>query len=92
MKVEYDEAKNLVNIRECGQSFERVYDFDFTTAILLVDERRNYGEIRRIAVGYLGNRLHILCFMTNAEAFRVISFRKANLREATKYGKPLTID
>lgn len=92
MRVEYDEAKNLINIRERELSFERVYDFDFATAFFLVDDRKDYGEIRRIAVGYLGNRLHILCFTANDEALRVISFRKANLREAKKYGKPLTFD
>ena len=92
MIVEYDEAKNLNNIRERELSFERVYDFDFSTAIYLVDDRRDYGEIRRIAVGYLDWRLHVLCFIANSEALRVVSFRKANLREAKKYGKPLTLD
>ena len=92
MIVEYDEAKNLTNIRERELSFERVYDFDFSTAIYLVDDRRDYGEIRRIAVGYLYGRLHVLCFIANDEALRVVSFRKANLREANKYGKPLTLD
>jgi uncharacterized DUF497 family protein len=51
-----------------------------------------HGENRIVAVGYLHRRLHILCFLPTAGGIRVISFRKANDREARKYGKPKTID
>jgi uncharacterized DUF497 family protein len=36
--------------------------------------------------------LHVLCFTPIEGGIRVISFRKANMREARKHGKPLTID
>ena len=36
--------------------------------------------------------LNVLCFATTEEGIRVISFRKANTREARKYGKAKTID
>ena len=65
-------------------------DFDFETAIHLQEQRR--GESRQIAIGYLENRLHVLCYLETANGIRVISFRKANGREARKYGKPKTID
>jgi uncharacterized DUF497 family protein len=45
-----------------------------------------------VAAGYLHRRLHILCFLPKAAGIRVISFRKANDREARKYGRPKTID
>jgi hypothetical protein len=41
---------------------------------------------------YRAGRLHILCFVFITNDIRVISFRKANTREARKYGKPITID
>jgi len=47
---------------------------------------------RLVAVGYLHKRLHILCFLPKAGGIRVISFRKANDREARKYGRAKTID
>jgi uncharacterized DUF497 family protein len=50
------------------------------------------GEKRMNAAGYLNGRLHILCFIVKFGLIRVISFRKANEREARKYGKPKTID
>ena len=58
MGITYDPAKNERNIRERGISFERVADFDFETA-LIADYSRN-GENRRVAVGYLDRRLHLL--------------------------------
>ncbi len=55
-------------------------------------QRRDYGETRYIAVGYLAGRLHVLCFTRVEHGIRVISFRKANMREAQRYGKTLTTD
>ena len=90
MQIEFDPFKNERNIRERGLSFERAADFDFETATILTEERR--GELRRVAVGYLDSKLHVLCYLPTAEGIRVISFRKANRREARRYGKPKTID
>ncbi len=90
MKIAYDPAKNERNIRERGLSFERAAEFDFDTATVWLEQRK--GETRRLAAGYLGIRLHMLCFMEIEDGIRVISFRKANDREAKMYGKPKTID
>jgi uncharacterized DUF497 family protein len=87
MKVVFDPAKNQRNIVERGLSFERAADFDFESALYFVDERRAYGETRIIAVGYLDGRLHIMCFIETGTGIRVISLRKANAREARRYGK-----
>jgi uncharacterized DUF497 family protein len=92
MRIEFDTAKNERNIRERGLSFEESAAFDFETAAYLKDERKEYGEERIIAVGYLNRRLHVLCFVVITDGIRVISFRKANLREADKHGKALTLD
>lgn len=92
MLVEFDLAKNERNISERNLPFERVREFDFESAVYLSDDRRDYGETRIIAVGYLDRRLHVLCFVEIADGIRVVSFRKANLREAQKNGKALTLD
>jgi uncharacterized DUF497 family protein len=90
MAITYDPAKNERNIRERGLSFERAADFDFATAVFNTEARKN--EVRRIAVGYLDKRLHLLCYVPKPDGIRVISFRKTNKREAKRYGKPQTID
>jgi uncharacterized DUF497 family protein len=90
VKIEYDPAKNERNIRERGLSFDRAAEFDFATAATWSEYRR--GELRRVALGYLDRRLHVLCWLPLDDGIRVISFRKANESEAKKYGLPKTID
>ena len=85
MEITYDRTKNIENIRNRNLSFEEVVDFDFETASFTIDKRKNYGEIRRCAIGYLGNRLHALIFTETLKGIRVISFRKANKREIANY-------
>jgi uncharacterized DUF497 family protein len=54
---------------------------------VLVDDRRDYGEIRYRAFGVLDGRMHALVFVETIKGIRVISFRRANKREVKQYGK-----
>ncbi len=92
MKIEFDKNKNERNKRERDLSFDRAHDFDFETAHYLVDDRKDYGEIRYIAYGYLDRRLHVLGFVEIEGGIRVFSFRKANDKEARRYDKAKTLD
>ena len=92
MRVSYDPAKNQRNIRDRGLSFESAAEFDFEGALYSVDERHAYGETRYIAIGMVGVRLHLLCFAGASEGIRVISFRKANPREVSRYAKAKAAD
>ena len=85
MEITFDPAKNEKNIRERGLSFQRAAEFDFQTAIFTVDARRDYGETRHRAFGFLDGRLHALVFVETLHGIRVISFRKANKREVKRY-------
>lgn len=87
MRVYFDPAKNERNVRDRGLSFDSVVDFDFQSAVVFVDDRREYGEARYVALGHLGGRLHVLCFSEAVDGIRVISFRKANSREVARYAK-----
>jgi len=55
MEITYDQSKNLHNIQNRNLPFDRAREFDFETALFSIDKRKNYGEIRRCALGYLGN-------------------------------------
>jgi uncharacterized protein len=92
MKLTYDNAKNMRNVADRCLSFERASDFDFKTARIWQDTRKIYPEDRFLALGYLDNRLHVLCFTPVNNGIRVISFRKANQREGGKHGFALTRD
>jgi uncharacterized DUF497 family protein len=83
--ISFDPAKDERNLRERGLSFERAADFEFSTAVFNTKIRK--GEVRRIAVGYLDQRLHLLCYIPNADGIWVIRFRKTNAGEAKRYGK-----
>lgn len=85
MLVEFDASKNERNIRERGLSFERAAEFDFATAVIWIDARQAYPEIRFSALGLLAGRVHSLIFSETADGIRVISFRKANEREVKRY-------
>ena len=85
MDITYDPAKNERNVRERELSFEQARDFEFSTAMRSTDTRRDYGETRQVALGYLNRRLRVLCFVETETGIRVISFRRANAREARRY-------
>ena len=87
MRVYFDSTKNERNVRNRGISFESAADFDFETALVYVDERRDYGEARFVALGLLDERLHVLCFTEASDGIRVISFRKAYRREVRMYAQ-----
>lgn len=72
--------------------FERVAEFNFISATHLTDNRRDNCEFRHSAIGDLDDGLHFLCFVQIPDGIRVVSFRKANTREAKKYAKPITLN
>lgn len=85
MEISFDPSKNDQNLSERQLSFTRVIDFDWGSALVKEDVRKNYPERRFIAIGYLDKRLHVLCFAETELGIRVISFRKANKREGKVY-------
>ncbi|OAI46483.1 hypothetical protein AYO45_01695 [Gammaproteobacteria bacterium SCGC AG-212-F23] len=85
MKIDYDLKKSNKNKRERDLSFEQAIDFDWETALYIEDVRKLYPERRFVAMGYLEDRLHVICFTPIKGGVRVISFRKANSREVKRY-------
>jgi len=85
MKIEFDPEKNEKNIRERNLSFELTADFNLATAKIWPDKRKDYGEARYIALGYIGERLYSFVFTVRGDVLRVISLRKANQREVRSY-------
>ena len=85
MEVSFDPIKNTQNIELRGLSFDRAAEFEFATAWIVVDDRKDYGETRYRAIGFLEERLHALVFTETQVDIRVLSFRKANQREERLY-------
>lgn len=85
MHIEFDPAKDEANREKHGLSLALAELFDLEAALLAVDERHDYNEERFVALGPLGDRLHVMVFTVRDESIRVISLRKANRREVKKY-------
>jgi len=83
--IDFDPKKSEKNLIERALPFSRAEEFDWETALYTEDMRNNYSERRYVAVGYLDKRLHVICFTPIHEGLRIISFRKANLREIKRY-------
>jgi len=86
-RLSFDEAKSERNRLKRGLPFEVAIDFDWATAYIDQDDRRDYGEVRQLALGYVGERLFALIFTRRGLRLHVISFRKANAREQKKYAQ-----
>jgi len=85
VKIEFNPVKSAKNARERGLPFELVELFVWETCLTEDDLRFSYPEPRRVSVGYIGARLHVVCHTPIEGGIRVISFRKANDREKRKY-------
>lgn len=85
MEITFDPAKNQRNIELRGVSFEHAADFEFETALTWLDQRMDYGEDRWVALEFIDERLHALCYLETPHGIRVISLRKANERERRTY-------
>ena len=85
-KITFDPAKRQWTLRERGLDFldaDKVFD---GLKLEFPDERRNYGELRMITVGYLRRRMVTVCWTPRGNARHVFSMRKVNDREKAKYG------
>ncbi len=88
MHYEWDEDKRKQSRLKHGIDFAIVENFDWSTALVTVDDREDYGELREIAVGFIGDRLHVLAFtMRDEDLVRVIMLRRATRAEAKRYAK-----
>ena len=85
MPVSYDPAKSQRNEAQRGLAFGLAEDFDWSTALVAEDTRKDYDERRYQALGMIGERLHMLVFMPRDGAVHVISLGKANQRERKRY-------
>jgi len=62
MEITYDLEESAKNVLERDLPFSKVAHFNWHTATFKEDQRKNYPEQRFVAVGYLEDRLHVLCF------------------------------
>ena len=89
VQLERDDRKRNKALAERGLDFADVAWVDRDTAFTLEDTRADYAEARFVTMAQIHNRLCVFAWRQRGEAFRVISLRKANERERTKYEKAI---
>jgi len=83
MKFEWDEAKRASNFEKHRVDFSSAEVFPFHDAL---ERPHMQGEEERIeATALIGDRLHVMVYTWRNGIRRIISFRKANPREAKRY-------
>ena len=91
MNVTFDQAKDAANLAKHGVSLTEAAGFEWGTAVVWPDTRRDYGEARMVALGYIGLRIMALVFVDRPPEQpterRIISLRKANTREVKRYAE-----
>ena len=85
MRYRWDAAKREANHAKHGVDFAVIEAFDWAAALIRADTRHDYGEVRLVAMGPIGDRLHVLVFTIERRSVWVISLRKANRKEFDRY-------
>jgi uncharacterized DUF497 family protein len=101
MDVEFDPEKSARNERERGLPFDLAAELAWDRALIAVDDRKDYGEERFVALAPMAGRLYVVCYTFRpaprpdrvpsvGQVRRIISFRKANEREEQIYEQATT--
>jgi uncharacterized protein len=82
MQFEWDEVKNIENIRKHQISFADVSAMFIEDMLIELDDRLDYGEDRWMGIGFLGLGVAVVVWTERQGAIiRIISARRANRHE-----------
>jgi len=85
MRIEFDPVKDAANRAKHGVSLSLASELDWEAALVWVDERFEYSELRMIALAPETNVLYYVAFVERGTVRRVISLRRATRREVHHY-------
>lgn len=89
MRITFDSVKREKTLVERGLDFVRSKEVFEGVTVTTDDDRLDYGERRRVTVGYLDGRIVVVVWTPRGQARRIISMRKANEREIAKFDQDL---
>ena len=87
MEFEWDDAKSEACL--AGRGFDFAYAIQVfldPDRLIELDDRYDYGEPRYRVLGRIGSRLFLVVYTPRGDALRIISARKANAKEVSRYG------
>lgn len=83
--IVFDPDKDAANIAKHGVSLAWAADMVLEEAVVLPDDRRDYGEPRFRAFGFIDTVAHCLVFTVRHDRIRAISLRRAHLKEMKRH-------
>ncbi len=90
MECEWDDQKNETNIKKHGIDFEFAQEIFQRSFISKIDARKDYGEVRLLALGSLREFILLVVYTMRGKKIRIISARRANEEERRVYYGYLT--
>jgi uncharacterized DUF497 family protein len=64
-------------------------ELSWDAALVWIDDRADYGEVRMVALAPIGDILFFVAFVDRKPTRRIISLRRANRREVNHYVKAI---
>ena len=85
MRIEFDPAKDSVNRANHGVSLAFAEELDWDAALVWVDNRFAYDDVRMIALAPEASTLYYVAFIERGNVRRIVSLRRATRREVERY-------
>ena len=92
MQFDFDPGKDAANLSKHGLSLAAAAELSWDAALVWIDNRTDYGEVRMVPLAPIGDILFVVAFVDREKARRVISLRRANRREVSHYVKTIKED
>ena len=89
MQFDFDPGKDATNLSKHGLSLAAAAELSWDAALVWVDDRTDYGEVRMVALAPIGEMLFFVAFVDRETVRRIISLRRANRREVNHYVKAI---
>ena len=89
MRIEFDPVKDKENLAKHGVSLALAADLDWEAALVWVDARFEYNELRMVALAQKTGVLYYVAFVDRGKMLRIISLRGAIRREVKRYVESL---
>jgi len=92
VEFEFDPGKDATNIGKHGLSLAAAAELSWDAALVWIDDRADYGEVRMVALAPIEDILLFVAFVDREPARRIVSLRRANRREVNHYVKAINED
>jgi uncharacterized protein len=89
IEFEFDPDKDVLNLKDHKVSLNLAKLMDWDNALVWLDQRFSYNEVRMSALAPIGDTLYFVAYVDRGSVRRSISLRKATRKEVERYVKDI---